>query len=142
MAKEAISSSRRIVKSQSSLSSVMSIARGLLASVAVTVLGVVVFALLIKWMSLQDTAISILNQALKLIAIFIGARASIGRGGTGGVLKGAILGVLYMMLGVVGYAFLSGLSLPPTAYLADLGMGVAAGGLCGVILSNLPAKKR
>ncbi len=142
MAKEAVSSARRGVKSQSSLSTVVSLARGLLAAVAVTVLGVVVFALLIKWLNLSDTVISILNQALKLIAIFIGARACIGRGGTNGVFKGAIIGLLYMMLGVIGYAFLSGLSLPPTAYLADLGMGVAAGGLCGMILSNLPAKKR
>ncbi len=141
MAKEITSSIRRSsVKHQSSFGLVLGIARGVLAAAAVTVLGVVVFALLIKWLALSDTVISVLNQALKLIAIFIGARACVGRGGTGGVLKGALVGLLYMALGIVGYAFLSGLSLAPSAYLADLGMGVAAGGLCGMIMSNLKAK--
>ena len=37
-------------------------------------------------------------------------------------------------VGVIGYAFLSGLTLSPAAYLADLGMGVAAGGLFGMVL--------
>ncbi len=141
MAKESTASIRRGAKTQSQLGSVVALARGLLASVAVTILGVVVFALLIKWLALSDTVISVLNQALKLLAIFIGVRACVGRGGTGGVFKGALIGLVYMVLGVMGYAFLSGLSLSPTAYLADLGMGVAAGGLCGMIMSNLQAKK-
>ena len=142
MAKELISSVRRGTKSQAaSLGSLLGIVRGLLAALAVTVLGVVVFALLIKWLNLSDTVISVLNQGLKLGAIFIGARACIGRGGSGGMLKGAVVGLGYMMMGIMGYAFLSGLSLVPAAYLADLGMGVAAGGLCGTIMSNLQAKK-
>lgn len=141
MAREMTSSVRRNVKSQSSMGSVFAIARGLLTSIAVTVLGVVVFALLIRWMSLSDTVISVFNQALKLASIFVGARACVGQGGTNGVFKGATIGLLYMMLGIVAYAFLSGLTLVPSAYLADLGMGVAAGGLCGMIMSNMRAKK-
>ncbi len=142
MAKDMMSSVRRSgTKSQTSLGSVLAIARGLLASLAVTVLGVVLFALMIKWLNLSDTVISVMNQALKLMAIFIGTRAAVGRGGSGGVMKGALVGLLYMVLGVLGYAFLSGMTLTPMAYLADLGMGVAAGGLCGIIMANLkPAK--
>lgn len=142
MAREMTSSARRSAKGKTSpLGGVMTIVRGLLAAVAVTVLGVVVFALIIKWLSVSDSVISIMNQILKLVAVFIGAYACIGRGGTGGVFKGALVGLLYMMLGIIGYAFLSGLSLTPSAYLADLGMGVAAGGLCGMIVSNLNPKK-
>jgi len=142
MAKELTFSARRSGKNQSvGLGQVASLARGLLASVAVTVLGVVIFALLIKWMSLSDTVISVMNQALKLAAVFVGSRACIGRGGTGGVVKGALVGLAYMMLGIIGYAFLSGLTLSSSAYLADLGMGVAAGGLCGMIMSNLHRPK-
>ena len=139
MARE-LSSSIRRTRAPSSLASSFAIFRGVLAAVAVTVLGVVVFALAIRWLGLSDTIISVMNQALKLFAIFIGAYACVGRGGTGGVTKGAIVGLLYMMLGIIGYAFLSGLQLAPAAYLADLGMGVAAGGLCGVIMANMQPK--
>ncbi len=143
MAREMASSVRRsAAKGQSSLGVVLAIARGLLAAVAVTVLGVVVFALAIKWLNISDTIISVMNQALKLISIFIGVRACVGRGGTGGVTKGALVGLLYMVLGVLAYVFLSGLSLTPSAYLADLGMGIAAGGLCGIIMANLKPKTK
>ena len=142
MAKELTFPARRGGRNQTAgLGQVAGLARGLLASVAVTVLGVVVFALLIKWLDLSDTVISVMNQALKLVAIFTGSRACIGRGGTGGVVKGALVGLGYMMLGIMGYAFLSGLTLSASSYLADLGMGVAAGGLCGMIMSNLRRPK-
>ena len=96
--------------------------------------GVVVFALVIKWLSPNDTIISVMNQALKLLAVLAGTRAAVRGGGSGVVLRGAAVGLAYMAVGVIGYAFLSGLTLSPAAYLADLGMGVAAGGLFGMVL--------
>ena len=133
MAKEAASavSARRGVKKAGVLGVLF---RGLLAAVAVTVLGVVVFALVIKWLSPNDTIISVMNQALKLLAVLAGTRAAVRGGGSGVVLRGAAVGLAYMAVGVIGYAFLSGLTLSPAAYLADLGMGVAAGGLFGMVL--------
>ena len=135
MAKEAASavSARRGVKKAGVLGALF---RGLLAAVAVTVLGVVVFALVIKWLSPNDTIISVMNQALKLLAVLAGTRAAVRGGGSGVVLRGAAVGLAYMAVGVIGYAFLSGLTLSPAAYLADLGMGVAAGGLFGMVLTK------
>lgn len=136
MAKEAGSAAtvRRGVKKRGVVGALV---RGLLAAVAVTVLGVVVSALAIKWFSLSDTVISVMNQALKLAAVLAGTRAAMRGGGSALVLRGALVGLAYMAVGVVSYAFLSGLTLSPASYLADLGMGVAAGGLFGMIL---PAK--
>ena len=133
MAKETASAAtaRRSVKKTNVLGALL---RGLLAAVAVTVLGVVVSALAIKWLSPSETVISVMNQAFKLAAVFVGTRAAVRSGGSGTTLRGAAVGLAYMAVGVVSYAFLSGLTLSPTAYLADLGMGVAAGGLFGMIL--------
>lgn len=77
-----------------------------------------------------------MNQALKLLSVLAGTRAAVRSGGSGMVLRGALVGLLYMAVGVVSYAFLSGLTLSPAAYLADLGMGVAAGGLFGMVLPS------
>ena len=60
--------------------------------------------------------------------------------GEKGALRGACVGALYMALGIALVIFLSGQSLSASAYAADLGMGIAAGGLFGMILSNLRAK--
>ena len=46
------------------------------------------------------------------------------------------VGVLYMALGILCYSLMMGQSPQLTAYLADLGMGLAAGGLFGMILNT------
>ena len=113
------------------------ILKGLGAAILVTVAGVAVFALLMQWIRPSEGMVRIFNQVLKLASIAAGVYVAVGRGREGGLLKGALIGLVYMALGVGVYALLSGQSAPWTAYLADLGMGVAGGGIVGMILSNL-----
>lgn len=115
--------------------------RGLGVSVLVTIAGVAIFALLMQWIRPADGTVRIFNQVLKLLSIGAGVYVAVGRGQEGGLLRGALVGLLYMAVGVGLYALLSGQAAPVTAYLADLAMGVAAGGIVGMILSNLtPAR--
>ena len=116
------------------------ILKGLLVAVAVSAAGILVFALLMQWLKPSDGVIRVFNQVLKLASIVIGVIAAVGRGGEKGLLRGAAVGLLYMGLGVCLYAVLTGQQLPITAYLGDLGMGLAGGGLTGMILSNLSVK--
>ena len=115
--------------------------RGLGVSVLVTIAGVAIFALLMQWIRPANGTVRIFNQVLKLLSIGAGVYVAVGRGQEGGLLRGALVGLLYMAVGVGLYALLSGQAAPVTAYLADLAMGVAAGGIVGMILSNLtPAR--
>ena len=111
--------------------------KGLLTAVGVTIAGVAVFALLMQWLRPAEGAVRIVNQVLKLASIGAGVYVAVGRGCEGGLLRGALVGLVYMVIGVGMYALLSGQSAPVSAYLADLGMGVAGGGIVGMILSNL-----
>lgn len=111
--------------------------RGLGVSVLVTIAGVAIFALLMQWIRPEDGTVRIFNQVLKLLSIGAGVYVAVGRGQEGGLLRGALVGLLYMAVGVGLYALLSGQAASVTAYLADLAMGVAAGGIVGMILSNL-----
>ena len=114
--------------------------RGLGVAVVTTLLGVAVFALLMQWIKPSEGTVRIFNQVLKLVSIVVGVWAAEGRGGDGGLIRGAAVGLMYMAAGVALYALLSGQSAPVTAYLADLGMGVAGGGIVGLILSNISPK--
>ena len=114
--------------------------KGLGAALLVTVAGVAIFALIMQWVKPTENAVRIFNQALKLVSIAVGVFVAVGRGGDGGLIRGAGVGLLYMAVGVALYAVLSGQQAPLTAYLADLGMGVAGGGIVGMILSNLSSK--
>ena len=111
--------------------------RGLLVSIGVTLVCVLVFALLMQWLKPSDSAIRIVNQLIKLAAIFAGVKVMLGRNCEKGLLYGALLGVCYMALGVGLFALLSGQSLPWTAYLSDIAMGIAGGGIAGAITGGV-----
>ncbi len=111
--------------------------KGLGAALLTTVIGVAVFALMMQWIRPAEGVVRIFNQVLKLVSIGVGVWMAVGKGQEGGLLKGAAVGALYMALGVAVYALLSGQQAPLSAYLADLGMGVAGGGIVGMLLSNM-----
>lgn len=132
--------SSRTVQSSGVLSWVGSVILGVLIALIVTVAGVLVHALVIRWVSPSNTVVSVINQALKLIAIAVGVWFVVRKRSDGGLLKGALIGFVYMLLGVVCYSMLSSIPIQIKSYLADLGMGVAGGGLCGMILPGLGKK--
>ena len=127
-------------KKRKGYSSGMRLLKGLGIAVLVTVAGVAVFALMMQWIRPTEGAVRAFNQVLKLVAIASGVWTAVGRGCEGGLLRGAAVGLMYMALGVTLYAVLSGQDAPVTAYLADLGMGVAGGGIVGMILSNISSR--
>lgn len=112
-----------------------SVLRGVLIGASVTVLSVAVFALVLNWWDASDRAITAINQVIKFVSILAAVSSAMRAGEEGGALRGACVGVLYMALGIVCYCLMMGKSPRLTAYLADLGMGLAAGGLFAMILT-------
>ncbi len=110
--------------------------KGLGASLVVTIAGVAVFALLMQWLRPEPGMVRFINQVLKLVSIGVGVFIAVPKGSEGGLLRGALVGLAYMAVGVAAYALLSGQTAPLTAYVADLAMGVAGGGIIGAIQSN------
>ena len=110
-----------------------SILRGVFLSAAVTVLLVLIFALLVSLFPLSDGMIHLINQLIKLASVFVGVRAAVHPRDPRGLLRGAVVGVCYMALGLAVYALLSGQRDELSGYAADLLMGVAAGGLIGLL---------
>ena len=111
--------------------------RGLLTAIGVTLLCVLLFALLMQWLKPSDNVIRIINQIIKLGSIFAGVYVTVGRSGENGLLLGAGVGLAYMLLGVLLSALLSGQQLPWTAYLSDIAMGIAGGGIAGAIVAGM-----
>ena len=111
--------------------------KGLGMALLVTVAGVAIFALLMQWIRPSESVVRVINQLLKLVSVGAGVYIAVGRGCEGGLMKGILVGVMYMAIGVGVYALLSGQAAPVSAYLADLAMGAAGGGIVGMILSNI-----
>lgn len=114
--------------------------RGLLLSIAVTAAAVVLFAVIIGLMDVNDGIIRIVNQLIKAGAIFVGVRSIVPRGDESGIRRGALLGLLYMGIGVLVYALLTRQQITVWGYVIDVLMGIAAGGLSGMLLGSLRTK--
>ena len=116
--------------------------RGLLLSIAFTAAAVVLFALFISFTDIGDGVIRIVNQLIKACAVFLGVRSIVPRGDESGIRRGALLGLVYMGAGVIVYALLTHQTLTPWGYLIDVLMGIAVGGLSGMLLGSLRPKGR
>lgn len=119
----------------------LSILKGLLIAAAVTLTGMLLIALLTVFTRISDRLLTTLNQLLKIISILIGVRAAVGRGGSRGFITGAVVALLYMILGYVLYVSLGGVH-SVTLMLGEMLMGSAVGAFTGAILANMRPKKR
>ena len=110
--------------------------RGVLVGASITVISVALFALILNWWDASDRAITAINQVVKFVSILAGVVSAMGGDHQGGTLRGICVGLLYMALGIVCYCLLMGQPPQLSGYLADLGMGIASGGLFAMILSS------
>ena len=109
--------------------------RGVLGAVGVTLACILLFAFMMQWLKPSDGgAVTVPTQDMVLGSYYLTYERD--GGGERGLLTGALVGFLYMLLGVVLYALLSGQQLPLTSYLSDIAMGVAGGGIAGALFSR------
>ena len=128
-------SMRRSMRRGRGKSALAAVLRGVLLGASITVIAIAAFALILNWWDASDRAITAINQVVKFVSILAGVASALAGGGEGGALRGCCVGFLYMALGIVCYCLLMGQSPQLTGYMADLGMGIASGGLFGVILT-------
>lgn len=124
------------------LSAATALLRGLLAAIAVTLLGMAGIAALAVYARATDGLIRGLNQVLKCLAILLGVWAAVGRGGERGFITGMALAMLYMALGYGLAVSLGGNAFAVPGMLGEIMIGAALGGMIGAVLSNLPAPRR
>lgn len=116
-----------------SRSALLCLLRGLVLSVVVTAALVLLFALLISIFNISDSVIRMVNQLIKLTAIAVGVFSCVRDGDERGLMRGALLGAIYMAVGVALYAILTAQHLTLSSWAADVLMGIAAGGLIGLL---------
>ena len=128
--------------SASRKSILISILRGLLLAVAFTLLGMLLIAALAVFVHISDGLLTALNQILKISAIVLGVRSAVGRGGSRGFVTGAVLALLYTILGYALYVGLGGGAHSTVQMLGEILLGATIGGIVGAILANLSPKPR
>ena len=113
-----------------------SLVRGALIALLATAVLVLGFAVLVLLMDLSGSVITPVNQVIKVLSILAGTfAASTGR--VRGWVAGLIVGGAYMLAGIVLYCAFAGRLLPALVMAGDLGLGLAAGLLSGMLAASL-----
>ena len=115
--------------------SAVQISKGVCVSIIVTLIAVLIFAIVIKLFSISASIITPVNQIIKALAIFLGCIFSLRE--SKGWLKGAILGVVVILLTYFIFSAIAGKITFGISNLLEIAFGAIAGAISGAVAVNL-----
>ena len=129
-------------KNASLAGNVAQILKGCIGGIIFTIAGVLIFAYLLKSMSLSDGVIAPVNEGIKMIAVLLTAYLATKKAGGPAWLIGALSGVVYMALGFFVFSLLDGGMGMWQILLSDLLTGLLVGLIGGIIFQTLLGKPK
>lgn len=117
--------------------SLISIIKGTVISVAITLILILLFAVLIRFLNIPESAIFPVNQVIKALSIFIGLLIITKGAKEKGLIKGLLLGLLYFVLNHVIFSILQGSFSVSMSNIYDLLLTTLMGGILGLIAVNI-----
>ena len=120
-------------------SAIMPYIKGATVALIVSLVGILIFAFVLKFIEISEGMINPINQVIKAISILIGVKIALKHTNKLGWLKGALLGIVYTLLAYLIFSFLSSSIMFDQTTLIDMVFGGIMGAICGIIMVN--AKK-
>lgn len=120
--------------------SILTVLKGAIIALVISLLSILAFAFIIKLTGLNDNLIKPINQIIKVLSIFIGCLLAFKKDGEKTLIKGAIIGVLYIILAFVLFSILNGSFDFSAGIFLDIFFGLIVGVICAVVC-NLFRKK-
>lgn len=125
------------------LNTLACILKGLVSSILLTLIFMLLLSLAVVYLNVEDSALTWLNQLVKILAIIFGVGISVGRGGENGFITGMTLAIIYMIIGYALYVFLGGNVFNAVSMLGEILIGAAIGSVTGAIFANMqPSRGR
>ena len=112
------------------------IIKSVLFSIILTLISILIFALIVKITVFSSTAVKIVNQFIKVISIFLGALLFLKEGK--GLIKGGIVGLLYVLIINAIFSLISGKGF--TISILEVLLCLVVGVISGIISINLKEK--
>ena len=107
-----------------------------LISVGVSVVGVLLFALIVKYLFLNENAVLIGNTVIKILSVFLGIFFGF-KNREMGVLKGIICGIIYLLSSHFVFSLISGNTLFAGLNVLGVFFGAFIGAISGIITVNM-----
>lgn len=133
MAKDAL------VLSKNNNNFLLALLKGAFVAILISLVGILLFALFLKFVDISDGWIMPINQVIKVVSVFFGVKSMITANGGSGLIKGLVLGVVYTILAFIIFSLLSSTLELDITLLFDALFGAVIGAICGIIC--ISAKK-
>ena len=115
----------------------LSITRGVLVALSVSLVCILLFAVLLKFFDMSDMGIKIANQVIKIVSVALGVGVSLKRDKKNGIAKGLLIGVLYTVVSYLVFSLLtSSFVFSKTIIFDTLFLGLS-GMIFGIIFVNI-----
>lgn len=111
--------------------------KGTLIALCISLVLVLVFAFLLKFTNIPDTAIKPINQVIKGASIFLGVFIGMKKSKELGLVCGLLIGLSYTLLAFLVFSLLSGGFTIDLTLLTDMVFGAVIGAICGIICVNI-----
>lgn len=111
-----------------------------LVGVVVSILLVLLFAFILKFVDIGSNTITIVDQAIKIISIAIAVFVLSKSGGNNLLVKGLIVGAIYSIIAFIVFSVLNGGLNWSVAIFTDMVFSALVGGVVSILL-NLIRKK-
>lgn len=115
----------------------INLVKGTLIALSFSLIGILIFAFILKFTNISESVITPVNQVIKGISIFLGVFIALKKQRETGLVSGLLIGFLYTILAFLVFSALSGSISFDTTLLTDIAFGGIIGGICGIISVNL-----
>lgn len=116
---------------------IFQVLKGVLISVCFSLVGILIFALSLRFFEISDLGIKIVNQIIKTISILLGCFICLKGNNNSGLVKGIIIAVLYTIVSFFLFSILNGKFSFNVNIVYDLFFSVIVGSICGIICVNI-----
>jgi len=122
------------------LTTITSVLKASLIGVVVSILLVLLFAFVLKFVDLNSGTISFVDQIIKIISIIVAVIILNKSSSDGLLIKGLLAGAVYSLITFIVFSILNGGVNLSIAILTDIVFSALVGGVCAILLNII--KKR
>ena len=117
--------------------SMLAIARGAVVALCVAMFLILIFAFVVKWMSLSEGVITAVNQIIKIVSIFFGVVACSKKTSGKTLYKGMLVGLLFSVLSFLLFSALNQTFNFDLKVILDMVFATAIGLICSIVVDIL-----
>ncbi len=115
----------------------LSVLKGSLVSLCFSLVGILIFAFILKFTNISDSVINPVNQVIKAASVLLGVFIGLKKEKEMGLVSGLLIGLIYTVVAFLVFSILDGCFVFDRTLLNDILFGGISGAICGIICVNI-----